>query len=378
MFLEATKKRNPNLIHSAVDLHQAADIPPNTYVIDMDTVAANTRALAEKAREHDFSLYFMTKQLGRIPKLAQWIANHGIQKAVAVEWNEASRLHESGIAVGHAGHLVQPGKHQWPDLLKMNLEVVTVFSAARAAQVSAAAVSLGIVQPVLLRVIERGDRVYPSQEGGFQLAHLAEQLPQLLALPGIRIEGVTSFPALELKENQQLVPTTNVHTLHRAVALLQDEGIDVRQVNAPSATSCETIPMLKELGVTHGEPGHALTGTTPSHAVNFQLEEKPSIVYVSEVSHDHYVIGGGFYERGNIESACVGTASRDLRTVRAKQPKIGYIDYYGSLDENEDYAPGESVVYAFRTQIFVTRANVALVSGIQAGKPKIVHFERRY
>ncbi|WP_307189883.1 hypothetical protein [Geomicrobium sp. JCM 19037] len=91
MFLEATKKRNPNLIHSAVDLHQAADIPPNTYVIDMDTVAANTRALAEKAREHDFSLYFMTKQLGRIPKLAQWIANHGIQKAVAVEWNEASR-----------------------------------------------------------------------------------------------------------------------------------------------------------------------------------------------------------------------------------------------------------------------------------------------
>lgn len=260
----------------------------------------------------------------------------------------------------------------------MNLEVVTVFSAARAAQVSAAAASLGIVQPVLLRVIERGDRVYPSQEGGFQLAHLAEQLPQLLALPGIRIEGVTSFPALELKENQQLVPTTNVHTLHRAVALLQDEGIDVRQMNAPSATSCETIPMLKELGVTHGEPGHALTGTTPSHAVNFDLKEKPSIVYVSEVSHDHYVIGGGFYERGNIESACVGTASRDLRTVRAKQPKIGYIDYYGSLDENEDYAPGESVVYAFRTQIFVTRANVALVSGIQAGKPKIVHFERRY
>ena len=38
MFLEATQKYNQDLIEAAIDLHRARRIPPNTYVIDLDSV----------------------------------------------------------------------------------------------------------------------------------------------------------------------------------------------------------------------------------------------------------------------------------------------------------------------------------------------------
>ena len=79
--------------------------------------------------------------------------------------------------------------------------------------------------------------------------------------------------------------TENVNTLIRAVKVLQNEfGIEIEQINMPSATCASTIPIIKELGGTHGEPGHGFTGTTPYHPTH-DLPEVPSILYVSEVSH---------------------------------------------------------------------------------------------
>ena len=58
--------------------------------------------------------------------------------------------------------------------------------------------------------------------------------------------------------------------------------------------------MIKENQGTHGEPGHALTGTTPFH-VNRRAVEKPAYVYVSEISHNFrgksYFYAGGYYSR---------------------------------------------------------------------------------
>lgn len=383
MFLSLTKKRNPELIKAGVTLHQTGEIPPNTYVIDLDTVAENVGHMARAAKENDFSLYFMSKQLGRLGVLGRWIAQHGIEKAVAVEFEEAKRLHDAGIAIGNVGHLVQPGKHQWPEVLCFDPEVVTVFSIERARQVSEAAQKIGKKQDILLRVVQDSDTIYPGQWGGFCLDSLDEAIPVLKDLSGIRVVGITSFPLLLMnEESEELTFTTNLETLLKAKEKLEASGFTISQVNGPSATSTETIPLLKRAGITHGEPGHALTGTTPLHELR-SLPESPAIIYVSEVSHqdrDHvYVVGGGFYERGKMTGAYVGHNPETIfRTfLKGKPIASEYIDYYGRLEQGEPVSIGDTAIYAFRTQVFVTRANVALVRGLHSGNPEIMHLERR-
>ncbi|MBG9547439.1 YhfX family PLP-dependent enzyme [Cytobacillus firmus] len=386
MFLDVTKRRNPKLIQSGVTLHQSGQIPPNTYVIDLDILRENVAALAETAKNHDFTLYFMSKQLGRLPFIGQFIAEHGIEKAVAVEFDEAKTLAEGGVEIGNVGHLVQPGKNQWPEVLSWNPEVITLFSLARARQLSDAAVQSGRVQDVLLRVYAKGDMIYPGQQGGFQLEKLDEELPELAGLPGINIAGVTTFPNFQLSEDRKsMEPTPNFTTLLKAKDILEKKGITVKQVNGPSATSCETIPFLAEQGVTHGEPGHALTGTTPLHAYR-DLPEKPAIVYVTEVSHQdqeqYYVIGGGYYGRSHLTGCLVGNNEKDIlnQYVKAIEPAPEAIDYYGAIEKPNGFqvSEGDTAVFSFRTQVFVTRAHIALVKGIQSGKPELVHFERKW
>ncbi|USK38779.1 YhfX family PLP-dependent enzyme [Cytobacillus firmus] len=386
MFLDVTKRRNPKLIQSGVTLHQSGQIPPNTYVIDLDILGENVAALAETAKNHDFTLYFMSKQLGRLPFIGKFIAEHGIEKAVAVEFDEAKTLAEGGVEIGNVGHLVQPGKNQWPEVLSWNPEVITLFSLARARQLSDAAVQSGRVQDVLLRVYAEGDMIYPGQQGGFRLEKLDEELPELAGLPGINVAGVTTFPNFQLSEDKKsMEPTPNFTTLLKAKDILEKKGITVKQVNGPSATSCETIPFLAEQGVTHGEPGHALTGTTPLHAYR-DLPEKPAIVYVTEVSHQdqeqYYVIGGGYYGRSHLTGCLVGNNEKDIlnQYVKAIEPAPEAIDYYGAIEKPNGFqvSEGDTAVFSFRTQVFVTRAHIALVKGIQSGKPELVHFERKW
>jgi predicted amino acid racemase len=386
MFLDVTRRRNPKLIQSGVTLHQSGLIPPNTYVIDLDILGENAAALADTAKNHDFTLYFMSKQLGRLPFIGKFIAEHGIEKAVAVEFDEAKTLAEGGVEIGNVGHLVQPGKNQWSEVLSWKPEVITLFSPARARQLSDAAAKSGMVQDVLLRVYAEDDMIYPGQQGGFRLEKLDEELPELAGLSGINIAGVTTFPNFQLcKDKKSMEPTPNLTTLLKAKDILEKKGITIKQVNGPSATSCETIPFLAEQGVTHGEPGHALTGTTPLHAYR-DLPEKPAIVYVTEVSHqdqDHYyVIGGGYYGRSHLTGCLVGSNEKDIlkQQVKAIEPGPEAIDYYGAIEKPNGFqvSEGDTAVFSFRTQVFVTRAHIALVKGIQSGKPELVHFERKW
>ena len=386
MFLDVTKRRNPELIRVGATLHQSGEIPPNTYVIDLDVLQENVRLLSTAAEENNFHLYFMSKQLGRLPQIGKLIFDNGIEKAVAVEFDEGKRLYEAGIPIGNIGHLVQPGKNQWAEVLSWKPEVVTVFSVERAKQVSEAAMKLEKVQDVLLKVYAKSDLIYPGQEGGFRLSELPASLSLLKNLPGIRIAGVTTFPNFQLAEtHDKMIPTPNFYTLLKAKQIMEQNGITVHQLNGPSATSVETIPFLAQQGVTHGEPGHALTGTTPLHAYK-DLPERPAIVYVTEVSHRdqdfNYVIGGGYYGRSNLSGCLVGNSPVTIldQHVPAYECSPEAIDYYGRIGHSGNFSvkTGDTAVFAFRTQVFVTRAHIALVKGIQSGNPELVHFERKW
>lgn len=372
MFIDATSRRNPQLIRAAVTLHRRGVVPANTFILDLDAVIENARLIKAEADRAGLRLYFMAKQLNRNPLVARAIAAAGIERAVAVEPAEARTLAAAGVALGNVGHLVQTTSGEIDELLSLRPEVMTVFSVDKARQVSEAARRLGIVQDILLRVAGPDDFFYAGQEGGIEEAELGQAAAAVAALPGVRLSGVTAFPCLVFDQNAGLpVPTNNLATVGRAATTLRRLGVDVQQVNAPSLTCVGTIPALRKAGATHGEPGHSLTGTTPWHAVSDQ-PERPALVYVTEVAHTFrgrvFTFGGGFYMRSRAESALVGRAADGLARLSIADSAEYHIDYYGALsDGGRSVAVGDTAVYAFRAQLFTARSHLAVVSGLASG-----------
>lgn len=372
MFLETTWKRNKKLIEVSIDLHQQGYISPNTYVIDLDTVRKNAETLSKEAKKLDIELFFMTKQLGRNEMVVKTIKEAGIKKAVAVDPWEALILNKHGIQIGHVGHLVQIPKQMIQKILALNPEFVTVFSYENARNISNVVSKLGKKQKLLLRIADGDNFIYDGQKGGFTNEQLTKEIDALLQLDGIEIAGLTSFPCLLIKDDVVEI-TPNVESMIKVKNLLESKGITNVEMNMPSATSTATLSLLKKYGATQGEPGHALTGSTPLHAVK-NLPEHPAMVYVTEVSHHYegksYVYGGGFYPRSHMKNALVGTSIRNAKIVTAIENNPTNIDYYGTLDTNEVNV-GDTAVFAFRTQIFVTNAQIAIVSNLQS-KPIIL------
>jgi predicted amino acid racemase len=379
MFLEMTLRRNPRLIETAVKLHRAGEITPNTYLIDVDAIRANVRLLVQAARDQQLTLYMMTKQLGRNPDLARIIAEAGIERAVAVDPWEALTLGRAGIQIGNVGHLVQVPSRMIPEILALEPEVVTVFSLDKAREISEAALRLGKRQALLLKVVGPLDTIYEGQLGGVAEAELLPTAAAIMRLPGVAVAGVTSFPCFLYDAAEGRVkPTENAATVLRGAELLRRElGLTLEQINTPSANMASTFPLLRRLGATHAEPGHAITGTTPLHACQDQ-PELPAMVYVSEISHIYqdkaYAVGGGFYRRSQVKEAMVGTDFMTMTGNRLEAEEIApeSIDYYGTLRSGgRKVRVGDTAIYAFRTQIFVTRSEVALVEGVQRGSPRI-------
>ncbi|HMM22535.1 MAG TPA: YhfX family PLP-dependent enzyme [Selenomonadales bacterium] len=373
MFLATLRRRNPALLETALAFHRRGIIRPDTYVLDLDAICHNGRLIKQQADAFDIELYFMTKQLGRNPLVARALMDVGYQAAVAVDYKEADRLWGSGIPLGNVGHLVQIPSAQVAAMVRRRPRVITVYSVEKAGEISAAAVQADLVQNLMLRVIGEGDVLYPGQYGGFALAELAAKAQAIAALPNLRITGLTSFPCFLFDEEAgRLAATHNVRTLGLAKKILAGAGIAVTEVNMPSATCVATIPDIARHGGTHGEPGHGLLGTTPLHAATDQ-PEAPAVVYVSEISHQlegrSYCYGGGYYRRSHMVFAAVGNTPDALRQVDVESPDTESIDYYLRLNCRADV--GETVLMAFRTQIFVTRSDVAVVEGIQAGTPRL-------
>lgn len=372
MFIEALKAQNPALIETARSLWQQGKILPDTWVVDVDQVLENGRRLLAVAAQYNLTLYLMTKQIGRNPWLAKRLIALGFHGTVAVDFKEARRLRNASIPVSHVGHLVQVPSQQVALTVESAPEIITLFSLEKAREISAAAQHSGCVQPVMLKIYAENDRLYPGQEAGFPLAVLDEVVDIIRALPGIALTGLTHFPCLLWDDaQQQILPTPNLHTLRRARDHLRERGIAITQLNAPSASSCSTLPLLAQHGVTHAEPGHALTGTLPSNQHGEQ-PERIAMLYLSEVSHhfggNSYCYGGGYYRRGHLQRALVypHNASPAIST-RVQPLDNGSIDYHLAIAG--EHPVGSPVVMCFRTQIFVTRSDVALVSGIQRGEP---------
>ena len=82
MFLDALMTRNPRLVESAASLALEGAIPPNTYVFDLDAIAANGQAIRAAAEQHGLSLYWMLKQVGRNPLIADALVAHGSRETV--------------------------------------------------------------------------------------------------------------------------------------------------------------------------------------------------------------------------------------------------------------------------------------------------------
>lgn len=380
MFLDITIRRNLALIDISINLHQEGKINPNTYVLDVDNIVENAKNIKEIADNNGIKLYMMTKQIGRNSEIARRIAEIGIDKAVAVDPWEAITLAKNNIKIGNVGHLVQIPSNMIEQIISLNPEVVTVFTIEKAKEISREAVRQGKVQDILLKVIDDDNLIYEGQTGGFKPKELIESAKEIMNLEGVRIVGVTAFPCfLYNSEEKRTVKTPNSKTLIDSAKRLREElNLNIKHINAPSANSVESIPLIKEIGGTHGEPGHAFTGTMPINADIDQIEV-PSIVYVSEISHifdgKAYAYGGGYYRRGHVKKALVGkNLEESLNNVlNAQKLTPTNIDYYGALEiDNKNVNVGDTVIYAFRTQIFVTRSEVALVKGIKGGNPKLI------
>ncbi len=383
MFLEKIIRRNPSLIASAVRLHQEGKLPPNSYVLDLDTIRENARIIADEAQNLGLKVYAMSKQIGRNPAFFKALAQGGIDAYVAVDMNGARVIHKAGYRIGHLGHLVQVPRAAAPEAAAMNPAYWTVFSTEKAQQAAAASLKAGHTQNLLARIQTAGDIFYMGHEGGFPAERIVEVADAIDALPGAAFAGITTFPALLYdSETRQISPTPNLKTLENAATALRKAGRDSIEINAPGTTSAKVMAALASAGATQVEPGHGLTGTTPLHAVT-DLPETPAVVYLSEVSHSYqghpYCFGGGLYIDPVFPPYPVrALVGRDAKTamhtrVDATLPPPSAIDYYAILnpEEGQKISAGDSVIFGFRIQAFVTRAFVVPVSGISQNAPVV-------
>jgi predicted amino acid racemase len=395
VFVDQLIRRNAGLATAAVDLHQAGELPPSTYLIDLDALFENASALCQEARRLGLSVLAMTKQFGRNPVAIQTLERAGVESFVAVDVADAQAINRAAARLGHVGHLVQIPKHAAAEVAAMEPDYWTVVDQTKAEEAGRAARSLGRTQAILARVFGPDDLIFASHAGGFAAGNMAATARDLSATEGCRLAGVTTYPALSFNgESNTVEPTPNLATMRRVVTELERLGYGPLEVNAPGGTSTSVLQLLADAGATQVEPGHGFTGTTPLHMA-MDLVERPAMVYLTEISHlvgDYaYCFGGGLYAEIGYRYAELGYHGNDTTpaTLEAlvgsdparalEQRAIAHltdyhtIDFYGRLTPENGIAirPGDSVVLCFRTQVFYTRALVAPISGISAGHPRV-------
>jgi predicted amino acid racemase len=384
MFLKNLVSQNPAFARAAIELHQSGQLPPDTYVIDLDMLGTNAETLCSEAHRLGLDVIAMTKQFGRNPVALEKLRTSGVDSFVAVDMTCARAIRDAGQPVGHVGHLVQIPRHSAPEAAAMAPQNWTVFDDTKAEEAAAAAAALGRDQRLLARVYDNEGLVVETHAGGFDADDLEAVAQRLDALEGAHFGGITTYPALSFDRSEhKVVPTANLRTLERGVERLRKAGWTDLAVNGPGETSTVSLAMLANAGVTQVEPGHAFTATGAYHAFA-ELPERPAMLYLSEVSHldgdTAFCFGGGLYLCiGSVEyqpQALVGadyeTALRQSVDATLSQDHQ-VIDFYGRLAQTPERSlrPGDSVVFSFRAQAFYTRSLVAPVSGIQSGSPRV-------
>jgi len=197
MFLDLIRRRNPKLIEQAIALHQAGKLPANAYVIDLDAVEDNARAIAGAAAKFGLTVLAMTKQMGRNGSFCRAVKRGGIAKAVAVDMECARATHRAGMEVGHIGHLVQVPKREAEAAAHLSPDWWTVFNFDKAREAGAASRKRGRVQPLLARIQAAGDQFYRGHEGGFSASDIVA-----VAGRALRRHDDVSRPAVRSGEPQ--------------------------------------------------------------------------------------------------------------------------------------------------------------------------------
>ncbi|MBL0701522.1 MAG: alanine racemase [Spiroplasma sp.] len=366
MFLNKTIINNKQLIDVAQKMHQAGEMLPDSYIIDMDTLLENATKILNKSKKLNLKPYFMLKQLGRNPYIAKKFIELGYNGVVVVDFKEAVLMIDNNIPIGNVGHLVQIPKHLIAKVVNHKPEVFTVFSYDIIDSINKAANDINYTQELILKIYNQDDEIYNMQEGGFKLDELSKVVKHIKNLENVKLVGVTSFPCiLTLKEDVYV--TKNVETLKLAKIKLEKLGVSVTHVNMPSSTNLKSLGILKQVGATHVEPGHAFTGTTPISAI-LETGEKQAMLYVSEISHtlngNSYCYGGGYYRRSYVENALIGR-----KQTKVLAPCNESIDYHFGIEG--EFNVGETVIMNFRTQLFVTRSTVYLIENLEKA-PKII------
>ncbi|BCM20650.1 alanine racemase [Mesorhizobium sp. J8] len=391
MFLDVLRRRNPAFIEAAIGLHQQGKLPANAYVLDLDTVERNAKILKQEADRLGLKIFAMTKQVGRSSSFCKAVTRGGIERAVAVDMACARATHKAGMKLGHLGHLQQIAKFEADAAARtFKPDYWTVFNDIKAEEAGRSAKAAGYVQDLLARIAAEGDIFYRGHEGGFDAGEIVAVADRLDAVPGGRFSGITTFPALLFDHAaRKVLPTPNLATLSKAAEALAKAGRSGIEINAPGTTSSVMLAALAQAGATQCEPGNGLHGTTALHVME-DLPELPAVLYLTEVSHlsggKAYCFGGGFYidpifpdyDVKAIVSAEPTTSASALRSVEVPPPSA--IDYYAMIDAAGANAPrpGDSAVFGFRGQAFVTRAYVAGVSGISKGKPVVETIENGF
>ena len=382
--LDIIEERNPELVRTAIELHQNGDIAPNTYLIDLDAVRENVRKVKECGDQYGIKQYVMTKQCNRNPSMIRAFREEGLDKAVAVDIECINNLQEQEMEIGHVGHLAQIPRHQVKRVLKISPEVWTVYGYENARFISEGAVKLGIEQDLLLKVVGPEDIAYTSQEGGIPLENVVEVAEKINSLPGVKVVGTTGFPTILYDEESKWVkPLPNMRSVTEGARKLEEDlGIEVKQVNCPGTSSCATMEVIKNHGGTHAEPGSALWGMAPQQLFGGDFGI-PAQVYVTEVSHftkdRACVMGGGFIAdklttEMAVTEAFVSSSPESIfeNKVKAELPETELMIHAWLFPESgQKVKTGDTVVYFFRPQGFCTRSSeFAAVTGISENNPR--------
>ena len=383
MFLKQLLRRNPEFIKAVVQLHQACKIPANSYVLDLDTIGQNAAQMVAEGKRLGLKVFPMTKQFGRNARVMDVLARSGLESYVAVDMGCAYPIRGAGYKIGHLGHLVQIPRAETRIAAGFKPAYWTVYNEEKAVAASQAAGDIGNRQALMARIFAPGDIFYMGHEGGFPVEEVLKVAEVFDRLEHTYFAGITTFPALLYDGKEQAVkPTPNLKTLELAAKSLRESGRKDIEINAPGTTSTVMMETLAAAGATQVEPGHALTGSTPLHAMR-DLPELPAALYLSEISHIHngspFCFGGGLYIDPVFPDydvkALVGRDGEDAlkQSVSVNIPPPNAIDYYGILQpgSSEQVRVGDTVIFGFRIQAFVTRAYVIPVSGISKGKPVV-------
>jgi predicted amino acid racemase len=398
-YLNSLVERNPGLAEAAVSLHQSGQIPPNTYLFDLDAHRKNARSIVSEANKYGVSLYYMSKQVGRNPLIVQGVLSEGFRGVVAVEVQCAKTLYRYGIRIAHVGHLSQPPVHDIDYVLSMDPEVWTVYSYENAKVLSDKAQRKGRVQNVLVQPVGKDDLFFETMSGGIPEDAIVETVDRINSdLPGVKVVGVTSFPCLLYDVGLHKVrPISNFHTVVNAAKTLKETlGQEITQINLPGNNHTSTMKTIAEGGGTHAEPGTGVSGANSEHVFE-QQPEIPAYVYVTEVSHwlgDRlFAQGGGtafpgggwgIYPDGKLWvggngiqfGARIGDSLESVASnrVKAKYPGTDPFNYNLTLyHEGKPFKVGDTVLYGFDVpQVFTTRAWHAVVGGVSENDPKLL------